>query len=83
MGSSETINKCFFTIGADGYNGNYSYCLARNLNGDVEIILSKTITDEVRFKEEVTNLAKYFDASIILDEIIVDPITLKPINYDS
>jgi len=76
MSDSKTTNKCFFTIGADGFNGDYSYCLTRNLNGEVEIILSKTVKEKTQFKDEVMNLAKYFNASIILDEVIIDEIDI-------
>ena len=42
-----------------------TYCLARDINGIFEVLLSKSMTDDSDFEEEVENLAKYFNAEIV------------------
>jgi hypothetical protein len=42
-----------------------SYCLVRSHPKGDEVLMAKTITDPVQFKEEVENIAKYFNATII------------------
>ena len=58
-----------FYIGVDTYDkNNLAYCLTRNTEDVVEVILSKTSNDKKIFEEEVENLSKYFNA-IVLKEI--------------
>lgn len=60
-----------YIIGVDTYDKNMlAYCLMRkNMETKLsEVVLAKTIRDEKAFKEEVKNLAKYFNAKIIEDK---------------
>ncbi len=41
-----------------------AYCFGRKVDGVFEIMLSKTMHDENEFKQEVENLAKYFNADV-------------------
>lgn len=57
--------KIKYFIGVDTYDKNaLAYCLGKQKDGDFELLLAKTMNDEEQFKEEVTNLAKYFNAKI-------------------
>ena len=52
-----------FYMGVDEYDKNaLSYCLMREFNGTIEVVLAKTMRDKVLFDQEVENLAKYFEA---------------------
>lgn len=60
-----TVNEPYYAIGIDAYDkNNLCYCLSRKIGAVVEILLCKTMSDEDRFKEEVENIAKYFNAEI-------------------
>lgn len=58
-----------FSIGIDLAKPNtkddFSYSLFRHHDKTTEIVLCKSMVDEVEFKEEVANLAKYFNAKIV------------------
>lgn len=52
-----------YIIGIDTYDKNNSaYCLMKKNEDHIEVLLAKTIRDENEFKEEVENIAKYFNA---------------------
>jgi hypothetical protein len=60
-----TNDKPCYTIGVDIYDkNNLAYCLSKKVGDTVEVILSKVIREETEFRQEVENLAKYFDANI-------------------
>ena len=60
------IKQNYFLIGVDTYDKNYPcYCLVRVVDEVSEVLLCKTKKDEKQFKEEVENLARYFNAEII------------------
>ena len=60
-----TIKQPYYAIGVDTYvKDALSYCLSRKVDGVIEILLSKTMRDENEFKQEVENLAKYFNADV-------------------
>jgi hypothetical protein len=60
------INEPQYYIGVDNYDKeNNAYCLSRHWEGNIEILQSKVIKDEVEFEKEVENLSKYFNAKII------------------
>lgn len=60
------FSKPTYMIGVDNTDKRYlSYCLARDINGIFEVLLSKSMTDDSDFEEEVENLAKYFNAEIV------------------
>ena len=61
-----TADKPYYAIGVDTYDkDNLSYCLTRKIDGVIEVLLSKTMSeDERKFNQEVDNLAKYFDADV-------------------
>jgi hypothetical protein len=42
-----------------------SYCLVRSHPKGDDVLMAKTITDPIQFKEEVENIAKIFNATII------------------
>lgn len=52
-----------YTIGVSSN----AYCLARKIGDDVEVLLSKAMINQKEFEEEVSNLAKYFNAVIVGD----------------
>lgn len=55
-----------YVIGIDTYDEKVpTYCFGRKINGVFEIMLSKTIRDQNEFKQEVDNLAKYFNATVL------------------
>lgn len=57
--------KPTYSIGVDTYDKKtLAYCLCKNLNGTMEILLAKTMNKEKEFKQEVENLSKYFNATI-------------------
>jgi len=43
----------------------YGYCLATRQGDNINILLSKIMKDKVKFEQEVENLAKYFNATIL------------------
>jgi hypothetical protein len=52
-------------MGVDTYDKDaLAYCLSRKVDGVIEILLCKTMRDEKEFKQEVENLAKYFNADV-------------------
>lgn len=56
-------DKVSYVIGVDTYDKKcLAYCLCRNINGQVDVILSKRMTNKKSFEEEVDNLSKYFNA---------------------
>ena len=60
------IKEPRFIIGVDTYDKkNNAYCLTMKFDKTTFILLSKTIRDENEFQDEVENLQKYFDATII------------------
>ena len=64
-----TVRRVDYVIGVDATDKNsQSYCLARVVQGESEIILMNLMTDEKDFEEEVANLTKYFNAKVIRDE---------------
>ncbi len=66
MKGSQEIEEPIYSIGVDQYDKNVNvYCLIKKFNGETEIIIQKTIRDEDEFKQEVDNLAKYFNAKIL------------------
>ena len=60
-----TIKQPEYVIGVDTYDKDtLAYCFGRKVDGVFEIILAKTMRDEKEFKQEVENLAKYFNADV-------------------
>ena len=60
-----TIKQPEYVIGIDTYDQDaLAYCFGRKVDGVFEIMLSKTMRDENEFKQEVENLAKYFNADV-------------------
>ncbi len=58
-----------FYIGIDTYKGSPNcYCLTREIDGVVEILIAKQIWNDEIFNTEVNNLAKYFNATIIKEK---------------
>jgi|GEM_PF-3514173 len=54
-----------YSIGVDTYDEkSLAYCFCKHLDGKVEILLAKTMRSKKDFKEEVSNLSKYFNAKI-------------------
>jgi hypothetical protein len=54
-----------YSIGVDTYDEkSLAYCFCKLLDGKVEILLAKTMRSKKDFKEEVSNLSKYFNAKI-------------------
>lgn len=54
-----------YVMGVDTYDKDaLTYCFGRKVDGVFEIILAKTMRDENEFKQEVENLAKYFNANV-------------------
>ena len=52
-------------MGVDTYDKDaLAYCFGRKVDGVFEIMLTKTMRDENEFKQEVENLAKYFNADV-------------------
>ena len=61
-----TIKQPEYVIGVDTYDKDaLAYCFGRKVDGVFEIMLSKTMRDEKEFKQEVENLAKYFNANVL------------------
>ena len=60
-----TIKQPEYVIGVDTYDKDaLAYCFGRKVDGVFEIMLAKTMRDEKEFKQEVENLAKYFNANV-------------------
>ena len=60
-----TIKQPKYVMGVDTYDKDaLAYCFGRKVDGVFEIMLSKTMRDEKEFKQEVENLAKYFNADV-------------------
>jgi hypothetical protein len=60
-----TADKPYYAIGVDTYDkDNLAYCLTRKIDGVIEILLSKVSRGETEFRQEVENLAKYFEADV-------------------
>lgn len=58
-------NAPIYSIGVDTYDEkSLAYCLCKHLDGKTEIMLAKTMRSKKGFKEEVSNLSKYFNAKI-------------------
>jgi predicted RNA-binding protein with PUA domain len=61
----EKVVKPEYVVGVDTYDkNNLAYCFGRKVDGVFEIMLSKIMRDENEFKQEVENLAKYFNADV-------------------
>lgn len=59
------IKQPYYAMGVDTYDKDaLTYCLSRKVDGVVEILLCKTMSDETEFNQEVENLAKYFNADV-------------------
>jgi Rod binding domain-containing protein len=60
-----TIKQPEYVMGVDTYDKDaLAYCFGRKVDGVFEIMLTKTMRDENEFKQEVENLAKYFNADV-------------------
>lgn len=60
-----TIKQPEYVMGVDTYDKYaLAYCFGRKVDGVFEIMLAKTMRDEKEFKQEVENLAKYFNANV-------------------
>ena len=60
-----TIKQPEYAMGVDTYDKDaLAYCFGRKVDWVFEIMLSKTMRDEKEFKQEVENLAKYFNADV-------------------
>lgn len=60
-----TAEKPYYAMGVDAYDkSNLAYCLTRKIDGVIEILLSKTMRDETKFKQEVDTLVSCFNADI-------------------
>lgn len=60
-----TADKPYYAIGVDAYDkNNLAYCLTRKTGDKIEVLLSKVSREETEFRQEVENLAKYFEADI-------------------
>ena len=60
-----TIKQPEYVMGIDTYDKDaLAYCFGRKVDGVFEVMLSKTMRNEKEFKQEVENLAKYFNADV-------------------
>lgn len=60
-----TIKQPEYVMGIDTCDKDaLAYCFGRKVDGVFEIMLTKTMSDEKEFKQEVENLAKYFNANV-------------------
>ena len=60
-----TIKQPKYVMGVDTYDKDaLAYCFGRKVDGVFDIMLTKTMRDENEFKQEVENLAKYFNADV-------------------
>ena len=60
-----TTDKPYYAIGVDTYDkDNLAYCLTRKIGDTIEVLLSKVSREETEFRQEVENLAKYFEADV-------------------
>lgn len=63
------VKKAEYVIGVDTYDKDaLAYCLGRRVDGVFETLLSRTMSNESEFNQEVQNIAKYFNAEIISDK---------------
>lgn len=61
------INKPKYVLGVDMYDKDvFAYCLVRHIGDNVEVVLAKKMHDNFDFITEATNLAKYFNANIVI-----------------
>ena len=64
-----TTEQPEYVMCIDTYDKNApTYCLVRKAGGGVEVLLGKTMRDEKEFKQEVENLAKYFNAKVVQEK---------------
>lgn len=56
-----------YVIGVDWGLNEGAYCLTRILNNSTEAIIVKRIADKKELEEEVANIAKYFNAKVIIE----------------
>ena len=57
-----------YSIGVDTHDEkSLAYCFCRHLNGKADLLLAKTMRSKKQFKEEVSNLSKYFNAEIYVE----------------
>lgn len=63
----ESAKDISYAIGVDTYNKDcLTYCLVRkNIGGIAEVLLLKKMNNRKDFDEEVGNLAKYFNATVL------------------
>ena len=55
-----------FVIGVDTYDKKrLAYCIVRKFGSETVVMHQKTMKDEDEFREEVRNLAKYFNADTL------------------
>jgi hypothetical protein len=61
---SADVKPAVYSIAFDKGSGPdlASYCLARMVNGSIEILLAKSSRDKDNLAEEAENLARYFNA---------------------
>ena len=58
-------DKPHYAIGIDTSDkDNLAYCLTRKIGDTIEVLLCKISRKETEFRQEVENLAKYFEADI-------------------
>lgn len=63
--SIATSEKPFYAIGVDTYDKDvFAYCLFRKKGGDIEVLVSKSVKDEIEFRKDVETLAKIFEADV-------------------
>ncbi len=64
-----TVRMIDYIIGVDTADKkSQSYCLSRIIQGEMEVILMNSMSDEDAFEEEVANLTKYFNAKVIREK---------------
>lgn len=64
----ESMPEIKYVMGVDCHDDIGAYCLMRFIDGkEPEMILSKKKINDVQFEEEVENLSKYFNATILKD----------------
>lgn len=60
-----------YYLGVNASNTHQAYCLVRKIGDEREIIIIKDQTTETTkdFNQEIENLAKYFNATLIIETI--------------
>lgn len=59
------IKPQYYVMGVDTCDKDaLTYCLSKKVDGNIEIIMCKTIRDKNEFEDEVKILANIFDATI-------------------